>query len=268
MKPHGIIIYQYGDDYYVPSKGVVRDGPTVDLAPVERVHIGDVERLAQVIAAKVIEPKTEVDQMDWSVTPVVVAAAGASGWRNLANNGRAWSVAPRAEHVSLYRIRLATGKNDPGGAELLRQEPTWSAELATSFADEIERNRIATTKGKIRMPKWALYWCETNEHTEDCLVTAPSERAAAAFFEKAEGFGRGDCRAERVALAPVGYRDVVTGYANDEDIVACGGELLPVPPAHDDSVAERRALAGVVRKMVRLGDRVFDYGDIVATDPS
>lgn len=93
---------------------------------------------------------------------------------------------------------------------------------------------------------------------------ATNARSAAAFFENMEGLGPGDCRAERVALVPAGYGDVATDYVSDEDIVACGGELLPVPPAPDERVAWLRQQAGVVRKIVRFGDRVFDYGDIVA----
>lgn len=37
-----------------------------------------------------------------------------------------------------------------------------------------------------------LYWCETSDHTEDCLIVASSAKETCRIFEDTEDYDRGD----------------------------------------------------------------------------
>ena len=98
---------------------------------------------------------------------------------------------------------------------------------------------------------------------------ADSASAARRFHESVEGYERGEANAERVVALPDalittrGWRNgpggnvyARAGWPRDELLVACGGEVAPLPT---DRV--RRQMQTVC-KDVRFGSRVFRAGDI------
>jgi hypothetical protein len=50
--------------------------------------------------------------------------------------------------------------------------------------------------------RFSLYWCTTSDGDEDWFVVANSGREARRFHENAEGYERGDARAERTVALP------------------------------------------------------------------
>ncbi len=131
---------------------------------------------------------------------------------------------------------------------------------------------MATARRAARRRRFALFWCTTADGSEDWFVVAASARDARRFHEKAEGYDAGDAEAERVVALPdnlqgaAGWRDgpagrwhADTGWASDELVVACGGEIAPLK---GDGTRE---LLGTVGKDVRFGARRFRAGDVVTT---
>jgi hypothetical protein len=121
-----------------------------------------------------------------------------------------------------------------------------------------------------RPKRFALYWCTTPDGEEDWFVVADSARSARRFHEGAEDYQTGEAHAERVVglpaelQTPEGWRDGPggkvdrrSGWPSDELLVACGGEIAPLPRT------ELHRKMDVVCKDVRFGDRVFRAGDIV-----
>jgi hypothetical protein len=122
-----------------------------------------------------------------------------------------------------------------------------------------------------RAKRFALYWCTTPDGEEDWFVVADSARSARRFHEGAEDYETGEASAERVVALPAelqtpeGWKDGPrgkvhprAGWPSDEFLVACGGEIAPLPRT------EHHAKMGVVCKDVRFGARVFRAGDIVS----
>lgn len=131
---------------------------------------------------------------------------------------------------------------------------------------------MAKSRQPTKSKQFWLYWVTTQEGAEDWFVVANNARAACRFFEEYEGFARGDASAERVlALAPKlltgdgwknGPRGEVSreaGWPRDALLVACGGEIAPLPKG------VLQEFAGTVSKDVRIGGRLFRAGDIVET---
>jgi hypothetical protein len=121
-----------------------------------------------------------------------------------------------------------------------------------------------------RPKRFALYWCTTADGEEDWFVVADSARSARRFHEGVEDYQTGEAHAERVVglpaelQTPEGWRDgpegkvyPYSGWPSDELLVACGGEIAPLPRT------ELHAMMDVVCKDVRFGERVFRAGDIV-----
>ena len=101
-------------------------------------------------------------------------------------------------------------------------------------------------------------------------MVADSARSAPRFHEAVEDYETGEADAERVVglpaelQTPEGWRDGPdgkvyprSGWPSDELLVACGGEIAPLPST------ELHAMMDVVCKDVRFGARVFRAGDIV-----
>ena len=121
-----------------------------------------------------------------------------------------------------------------------------------------------------RAKRFALYWCTTPDGEEDWFVVADSARSARRFHEGAEDYETGEAHAERVVGLPAelqtpdGWRDGPggkvhprSGWPSDELLVACGGEIAPLPRT------EHHVRMAVVCKDVRFGERVFRAGDVV-----
>ncbi len=73
----------------------------------------------------------------------------------------------------------------------------------------------------------SLYWCSTDDHSEDWFVVAPTARGARRFVAGAEGFEIGEVDAERVAAVPAGVHEgEPPGWPSPEVITACGGTFL------------------------------------------
>jgi hypothetical protein len=126
-------------------------------------------------------------------------------------------------------------------------------------------------QSKPRTKRFALYWCTTPDGDEDWFVVADSAASARRFHENVEDYERGEANAERIAplpaslVTPAGWRNGPTGkehksacWPSDDLLVACGGEIAPLPR---DGV---RDMMQIVCKDVRFGDRVFRAGDLIA----
>jgi hypothetical protein len=112
-----------------------------------------------------------------------------------------------------------------------------------------------------------LFWCTTDDHDEDWFVVAPSEDAAREHFEDAEGYGVGDARAEWVVDVPEGLDlrledGAKARWADDELLLACGGERLPYVPDGDDEAIALRSVMGVVSGAWKFGGGTYVSGDI------
>jgi hypothetical protein len=70
-----------------------------------------------------------------------------------------------------------------------------------------------------------LYWVETEDHHEDWFVVARSERRAARWHERAEGYEDGDARARLVAGIPR-HLEAKEGWPSHELLEACGARIL------------------------------------------
>jgi hypothetical protein len=120
---------------------------------------------------------------------------------------------------------------------------------------------------KLNLPKKTkklkLYWCETDDHDEDWFVLARNEDDATEFFEEFEGFDEGEAKATFVCELPASelgrYRG--TAWPNNDTLVACGGEFLPL--VTQDGADAIRAMVGSGSRVVRLNGNVYAEGDIV-----
>jgi hypothetical protein len=130
--------------------------------------------------------------------------------------------------------------------------------------------KAGTPKRAPRKKRFFLYWCTTEDGDEDWFVVADSARAARRYHEQAEGYERGDARAERVAALPAELvRDgswidpdaenatAHPGWPSEALLRACGGEVAKL------SQEMLRESMGVVRMAVRFGARVYRPGDVV-----
>jgi len=70
-----------------------------------------------------------------------------------------------------------------------------------------------------------LYWVETEDHHEDWFVVARSERRAARWHERAEGYEDGDARATLVGGIPR-HLEAKEGWPSHELLEACGARIL------------------------------------------
>ena len=80
-----------------------------------------------------------------------------------------------------------------------------------------------------RAPRQKLYWCTSPDHWEDWFVIAPSKRLAKSFFSEVNGYAKDDVTITLVATPlgeQPGARTFATGFAENDDIVACGGKLI------------------------------------------
>ena len=117
---------------------------------------------------------------------------------------------------------------------------------------------------KAHNKEWKLYWCETDDHDEDWFVVARNVAEAKRFHERAEGYDKGDARAELVCSLPASdQRDTyqTVGWPSKETLIACGAEFLPNIP--QDGANELREYMGSGARVVRIKGRVYGEGDIV-----
>lgn len=111
--------------------------------------------------------------------------------------------------------------------------------------------------------KLKLYWCETDDHDEDWFVIARDEEEAAQFFTEYEGYDEEEALATLVCVLPVSEqgRYDEASWPNDDTLIACGGEFLPV--VTQDGADGMRRQAGSGSRAVRLKGNVYAEGDIV-----
>jgi hypothetical protein len=115
-------------------------------------------------------------------------------------------------------------------------------------------------------PAMHLYWVSTDDHDEDWFVFAKNSHDARGYFAWYEGYDYEDTAAELVATVPAsaGLEGTEPQWPTEKEIVACGGEFLPYTPAGGADEDAQRKVLGVVTKAVRLGNRTFVAGDLVA----
>ena len=76
-----------------------------------------------------------------------------------------------------------------------------------------------------RSKRLNLYWVETDDHDEDWFVVAETEKKAATFHERSEGYGPGDALA--LFVVPVPERvGAEAGWPSLELLEACGATVL------------------------------------------
>ena len=127
-------------------------------------------------------------------------------------------------------------------------------------------------KRKSAAKKFALYWCTTDDGSEDWFVVAATARQAANFHEGNLGYDPGDADVELVLHLPpelhtgTMWRDGpngplsdTAGWASDELLVACGAEI------GDVAVGRLGRKLGDGEKAVHLAGRVFRAGSVVET---
>jgi transcriptional regulator with XRE-family HTH domain len=149
--------------------------------------------------------------------------------------------------------------------------PQWESEVPIADGRRTSAARkIKETRDPSGHKEFSLYWCTTVDGDEDRFVVARTASAARRFHENAEGYDRGDARAERVMALPPevltgsGWRDGPDGevhahaaWPSDSLLVVCGGEVARRPRGG------LRDTMRVVCKDVRFGERVFRAGDVV-----
>jgi hypothetical protein len=101
-----------------------------------------------------------------------------------------------------------------------------------------------------------LYWVETADHDEDWFVVAGSERRAAQFHEKAEGYELGDAFATFVVPVPK-HLEAPEGWPSDEILEAVGAQLHRLETPRVVEVEGRRFVEGYLEHEIRerLDDR-------------
>jgi hypothetical protein len=128
-------------------------------------------------------------------------------------------------------------------------------------------------KRKIAPKKeFALFWCTTEDGSEDWFVVAASAKQAARYHEDSEGYDRGDADAELIAVIPVELRTRASwrdgpggqlcpsaGPPSDALLVACGAEIV------DTDLGPLGQKLGDVGKAVRFGSRLFRAGSVMET---
>lgn len=111
--------------------------------------------------------------------------------------------------------------------------------------------------------KLKLYWCETDDHDEDWFVIARNEQDAAEFFTDYEGYDEEDATPTLVCVLPASEQGRYNGasWPEDDTLIACGGEFLPL--VTQDGADAIRRMAGSGSRAVRLKGNVYSEGDIV-----
>lgn len=117
--------------------------------------------------------------------------------------------------------------------------------------------------GRKSKAPWKLFWCTTDDHDEDWFVIARDEQDAATFHEDAEGYDEGEAMAELICVLPpteqTNYH--APSWPTDKTLLACGAEIVPFVP--QDGANELRERVGSGSRLVRIGGRVYQEGDIV-----
>lgn len=111
--------------------------------------------------------------------------------------------------------------------------------------------------------KLKLYWCETYDHDEDWFVIARDEDEAVQFFADYEGYDEDEAIATLVCVLPASEQRRRKGasWPENDTLIACGGEFLPLV-THDGAESIRRRV-GAGSRAVRLKGTVYAEGDIV-----
>jgi hypothetical protein len=99
-----------------------------------------------------------------------------------------------------------------------------------------------------------LYWVETADHAEDWFVVARSEKRAARWHERAEGYD-GDGEAWATFVVPVpGNIQAPEGWPTHELLAACGARLLRVETPRVVDIDGRRFVEGYLEHEILRAD--------------
>jgi hypothetical protein len=74
--------------------------------------------------------------------------------------------------------------------------------------------------------RWALYWCETEDHDEDWFVVARTAREARRFFEEYEDYCPGHAEASRICAVPEAVVIAEPCWALPDVLTQCGAKIL------------------------------------------
>ena len=99
-----------------------------------------------------------------------------------------------------------------------------------------------------------LYWVETADQHEDWFVVARSERRAARWHERAEGYEDGDAWATLVVPVPTDL-EAPEGWPSHELLEACGARIHREETPRVVEIAGRRFVEGYLDHEI---DRIVD----------
>lgn len=107
-----------------------------------------------------------------------------------------------------------------------------------------------------------LYWLESPDHHEDWFVVARTARSARAFFEEAEGYGRGDATSRLVVHLP---KELQSDAGSSRTTPEVGAATAPCWPSEEVI----KACGGVYlmdgdTRVVKLGGRTYAEGMLEA----
>jgi hypothetical protein len=105
-----------------------------------------------------------------------------------------------------------------------------------------------------------LWWCWTEDHHEDWFVVAGRGVAAVGFFESAEGYGKGDVRAEGLRILPEEYQDEkYVGWPSPELLAACGAQVIREETARVVELQGERYVGGMLEhQILQVTDDEFE----------
>ena len=106
-----------------------------------------------------------------------------------------------------------------------------------------------------------LYWVGTADHHEDWFVIARSDRGAARWHEKTEGYDRGEAWATFVVGIPMNL-EAPEGWPSHQLLEACGARFLRGESPRVVAVEGRRFVEGYLEHEIRerLDDRFEALG--------
>jgi hypothetical protein len=95
-----------------------------------------------------------------------------------------------------------------------------------------------------------LYWVTTDDHCEDWFVVARSPMAAARFHETAEGYNRGEARAEEIMPVPNDFHPE-KGWPSDELIRDLGGVFVHEEYPRIVQINNKKYCEGMLEAVIR-----------------
>lgn len=112
-----------------------------------------------------------------------------------------------------------------------------------------------------------IYWVDSLDHGEDWFVAANSMHEAMKFFAQDLGYDLvgNEIRATEVCAVPENVSIAEAQFLDEDQISACGGELLRYDDRDLLEVVDQSVLdqMGAETRMVRFGNKVYIEGNVM-----